>query len=404
MIKLEKLIKEHCLNGVEFVLLGEVINYEQPTKYIVRSTDYCDDFETPVLTAGQTFILGYTDEQDGIYEASKDNPVIIFDDFTTSFHFVDFTFKVKSSAMKMLTSKDSNIALLRYLFYAMKCIKYEPGSHSRQWIEKYSTFKIPLPPAAVQQEIVRILDKFLELEENLEAELKARKKQYEYYRNELLTFSINSDIMIETAQQPNSPTAQQPNSPTAQRRVRFLTLGEIAKYSQERIAATKLNNENYIGVDNLLQDKRGKILSSYVPNKGNFTRYDNGDILIGNIRPYLRKIWKANTFGGTNGDVLVIKIKDKQFITSDYLYYLLSSDEFFNYDMQYSKGAKMPRGNKQAVMNYQIPVPSLEEQEKIVDILDRFETLTNDLTNGLPAEIAARKKQYEYYRDKLLTF
>ena len=181
-------------------------------------------------------------------------------------------------------------------------------------------------------------------------------------------------------------------------------MGEIAEYSQERIIASELNNENYIGVDNLLQEKKGKTISSCVPNKGIYTRYDNGDILIGNIRPYLKKIWKANTIGGANGDVLVIKIKDIQFITSNYLYYLLSSDEFFNYDMQYSKGAKMPRGNKQAVMKYQIPVPSLEEQEKIVNILDRFETLTNDLTNGLPAEIVARKKQYEYYRDKLLTF
>ena len=88
--------------------LGETLKYEQPGAYIVDSTDYDDSYETPVLTAGQSFILGYTNETDGIKNASHDNPVIIFDDFTTSSHFVDFPFKVKSSAMKLLTLKDES--------------------------------------------------------------------------------------------------------------------------------------------------------------------------------------------------------------------------------------------------------------------------------------------------------
>ncbi len=103
--KIEKLIVELCPQGVELKELGEVLDYEQPTKYIVKSTDYEDGHKTPVLTAGQSFILGYTKETDGIYKASKENPTIIFDDFTTSFHWVDFEFKVKSSAMKMLRPK-----------------------------------------------------------------------------------------------------------------------------------------------------------------------------------------------------------------------------------------------------------------------------------------------------------
>ena len=204
MTKLEKLIKEHCPNGVEFVLLGEIIDYEQPAKYIVKSTDYNEEFKTPVLTAGQTFILGYTDEKDGIYKASKKNPVIIFDDFTTSFHWVDFNFKVKSSAMKMLTLKNKNTTDFRYIYYAIKCIHYQPdfSKHERQWIARYSQFKISLPPLLVQQEIVRILDKYteleIEMEEKLKVELEIRKKQYACYRNLLLTFNINSDIMSET--------------------------------------------------------------------------------------------------------------------------------------------------------------------------------------------------------------
>ena len=98
MTKLEELIKELCPNGVSYIKLGEVLNYEQPQKYIVKDTKYDKSYKTPVLTAGQSFILGYTNEEDGIYKASQDNPVIIFDDFTTSFHWVDFDFKVKSSA------------------------------------------------------------------------------------------------------------------------------------------------------------------------------------------------------------------------------------------------------------------------------------------------------------------
>ena len=95
MSKLDELIKQYCPAGVGFVKIGKVVDYEQPSKYIVESTDYSDDFDIPVLTAGQTFVLGYTNEKTGIYQASKEKPVIIFDDFTGAFKWVDFPFKVK---------------------------------------------------------------------------------------------------------------------------------------------------------------------------------------------------------------------------------------------------------------------------------------------------------------------
>jgi type I restriction enzyme S subunit len=115
------------------------------------------------LTAGQSFILGYTDEIEGIFEASKENLVIIFDDFTTSFHWFDFNFKVKSSTMKMLRPKDDANIAFRFVYYAMKCIQYEPQDHARHWISKYSFFKITIPPIEVQKEIVNILDSFTKL-------------------------------------------------------------------------------------------------------------------------------------------------------------------------------------------------------------------------------------------------
>lgn len=191
MSRLDELIQELCPDGVEQLKISEVTNYEQPSKYIVNSTDYSDDFETPVLTAGQTFILGYTNETDGIYKASKDNPVIIFDDFTGALKWVDFPFKIKSSAMKLITA--NNKILIRYLYYTMENIGFSSNEHKRLWISIYSEMKIPVPPLEVQREIVRILDSFTLLTAELTAELTARQKQYDFYRNKLL---INENTAV----------------------------------------------------------------------------------------------------------------------------------------------------------------------------------------------------------------
>ena len=124
--------------------LGSLLNYEQPTKYIVNSTDYDDGFETPVLTAGQSFILGYTNEIEGIKEATPENPIIIFDDFTTSSHYVSFPFKIKSSAMKLLSVSNTDLNPV-FVFNALKNIKYTPTSHERHWISTFSKFDVMLP-------------------------------------------------------------------------------------------------------------------------------------------------------------------------------------------------------------------------------------------------------------------
>lgn len=180
------MIERLCPDGVEYKKLDDILDYEQPTKYIIKSTDYNTHYKTPVLTAGQSFILGYTDEMDGTYKADKENPVIIFDDFTTSFQWVDFDFKVKSSAMKMLKPKD-NICI-RYVFYAMNCIKFKPHSHMRHWISLYSQFEIPFPPIEIQHEIVSMLDSFTEMTQLLKREAELRQKQYEYYRDKIFDF------------------------------------------------------------------------------------------------------------------------------------------------------------------------------------------------------------------------
>jgi len=135
--------------------LGELLNYEQPTKYLVNSTEYDDKHKTPVITAGKTFILGYTNEDDGIFET--DLPVIAFDDFTTAIQFVDFKFKVKSSAMKILIAKkDVNI---KFVFEAMQRIKFAIGGHGRHWISVFSQIPIKYPSSKEQTKIANFLSK-----------------------------------------------------------------------------------------------------------------------------------------------------------------------------------------------------------------------------------------------------
>lgn len=129
--------------------LLEVLEYEQPTAYLVHSKNYSSNFPTPVLTAGKSFILGYTNETDGIYPKEKLS-VIIFDDFTTATQLVDFPFKVKSSAMKILRA-DKKIATTKFLFYKIQTIDFKPGQHKRHWISEFSKIEIPLPPIEVQK-------------------------------------------------------------------------------------------------------------------------------------------------------------------------------------------------------------------------------------------------------------
>lgn len=192
--------------------------------------------------------------------------------------------------------------------------------------------------------------------------------------------------------------------------VEWVALGDVAKYSDARIDCTGIDETNYVGVDNLLQNRAGKTNSTYVPTEGRLIEYRPGDVLIGNIRPYLKKIWLANQSGGTNGDVLVVR-PDHGSLSSEYLHQVLTDEKFFDYNMQHAKGAKMPRGDKAKILEYKFPIPcpdnpakSLEIQAKLVRILRAFTELTTELTAELSAELTARKQQYKYYRDKLFNF
>ena len=313
---------------------------------------------------------------------------------------------------------------LQYVYYSLKNMnlhKYaKGGGQPLVTAGELKEVTIPLPPLDVQERIVNVLDNFdaicSDLKIGLPAEIEARKKQYEYYRDLLLTFaSSGNTILTEQNRTEQNRTEQNRTEQNRTDEIKLLQyvfgyavvrLGEIATYADTRIKAKDIISTDYVSVENLLQNKQGVNFTDKAPVGDSFIQYIEDDILIGNIRPYLKKIWKADRQGGTNSDVLTIRIKNdiKDIVSASYLYFQLSSEQFFNYDMQNAKGAKMPRGSKDAVMKYEIILPPLEEQERIVKILDRFDSLCNDISSGLPAEIEARQKQYEYYRDKLLQF
>lgn len=374
METIKEMIERMCPEGVRKVSLEYVLEYEQPGKYIVESTDYTTE-GIPVLTAGQSFLLGYTNEKTGIFEASRHNPTIIFDDFTTSFHWVDFNFKVKSSAMKMLKTKQKDVNL-RFVYYAMCEIVYSPSEHSRQWISVYSKFEIPLPPLPIQQEIVRILDSFTQLQSNLEAELAARQKQYEYYRNKLLSFDKNDES------------------------VEWKTLGEIGEVRMcKRILKEQTNTVS--GIPFYKIGTFGKTADAYISSnvfeeykmKYNYPR--KGDILISAAGT----IGRIVEFDGTpsyfqDSNIVWIEHNEDK-VTNRYLRFVYSVTKW-----KVECGGSVSRLYNDNLKSTEIPVPPLDRQREIVSILDTFESL---ITN-LKQEIEARKKQYEYYREQLLTF
>lgn len=171
------------------VELGEIFNYIQPTAYLVKTTDYDDSYKTPVLTAGKTFILGYTNELEGIF---TEVPVVIFDDFTTATKYVDFPFKVKSSAMKILTIKDGfNIV---FAYEAMQLIKFTVGGHERHWISKYSCLTIDIPDIEEQTAIAEVLtaaDREMEL---LRQEIEQEKQKKKALMQLLLTGIVRVNV------------------------------------------------------------------------------------------------------------------------------------------------------------------------------------------------------------------
>jgi len=368
---LQSLIIDLCPNGVPRVKIDDLIAYEQPTKYLVASKSYDDSYPTPVLTAGQSFLLGYTNEEHGKYAASIHSPVIIFDDFTTAYKWVDFEFKVKSSAMKMLTAKAGAQIRLRYFWYALSTIHIDTSEHARYWISKISNLDIPLPPLDIQDEIVRILDTFIQLEADLNAELEARKVQYEYFSKLMLD---SKDA--ETERVSVSDVCHISRGVVISKDYLRAHPGDFPVYSSQT-----LNNGIFGYIDTYAYDFESLTWTTDGANAGSIFFHKDEKFTITNVCGLLQ-------------------VRDPARISTRFLFYVLSAEA----PKHVSAGMGNPKLMAGSMGNIQFNLPPIEKQLELVNVLDKFDLLVNGMTGGLPAEIDARRAQYEHYRSKLLTF
>jgi len=398
MSALKELLKDV---PVELETVADYIDYVQPNKYLVSSKNYHEDYKTPVLTAGKTFILGYTDENNGIFPASK-TPVIIFDDFTTANKWVNFDFKAKSSAMKILIPKDDTKIVLKYFYYWLRSCPSElaDGDHKRQWISNFSLklFPIPYPndpekSLAVQQEIVRVLDELSEqnktLTDALSQEIDNRKKQYAYYREELFRFEGKE--------------------------VEWKTLGDIAiKISSG--GTPKTENSSYYGGDipwlrtqevgyGDIWDTEIKITELGLKNSS-AKLIPTNCVIIAMYGATVGRVGINKIPLATNQACANIEVDNKQ-ADFRYIYHILLSQ--YAYIKSLGTGSQT-NINAQIVKKLQIPIPypndpkkSLEIQQEIVRILDQYDEATKNIVSALEKEIDLRNKQYEYYRNLLLS-
>lgn len=254
-------------------------------------------------------------------------------------------------------------------------------------------FPIPLPPLRVQSRIVDILDKFTQLEAELEAELEARNKQYDFYRNRLLDFALRDDLVGQ---------------------VKWKTLGEVAELVRGNGLSKKDFSEfgvpaiHYGQIYTYYGNETEETLSFVSPETAKkLQKVYPGNIVITNTSENVEDVCKAVLYSGnveavTGGHATIIRTKDC--ILPKYLVYYTLTLDFFTQKKRLAKGAKVIDVSAKDLAKIVLPLPPLSEQRRIVDILDRFDTLTNSISEGLPREIALRRKQYEYYRDALLNF
>ena len=374
MNKIERLIKELCPNGVEYYYLKDVLVKSSGTRITATQMKelHKEDGLIKIFAGGKTFAMvnpGDIPEKDVIHRPSiivKSRGIIEFVYYTKPFsHKAEFWSYFSDN-------KDINIKFVYYLlknsernFNDKASVMQMPQISSKDT----QNFRIPIPPLEIQEEIVKILDKFTDYVTELTTELTLRQKQYNYYRDKLLTFEGEEVV--------------------------WKTLNEISTNMDNlRRPVTKtLRNDGiypYYGASGIVDYVGGYIF------EGNFllVSEDGANLKVRNT-PIAFSISGKNW---VNNHAHVLKFNN--LVTQKFVEYYLNSIDLSNY----ISGAAQPKLNQKNLNMIKIPHPTLEKQEQIVSVLNTFEKLCNDIINGLPKEIELRQKQYEYYRDKLLSF
>ena len=330
--------------------LGEIFKYEQPQPYIVASTEYDDSYSTPVLTAGQSFILGYTNEETGIKNASQSNPVIIFDDFTTSSHYVDFPFKVKSSAMKLLSLKDKMDDIF-FCFTALQKIDYQPVSHERHWISIFSKFEI-LSPSKEEQNILGNIFKNID---NL-ITLHQRKEKGMFFQKSLLNCSLKMAIYWEQREVGDLLIERNQKAPMSEE---YPLMAFIAN---EGVAP---KGERY-DRSSLVTDTENKLYKK--TEFGDFI-YSSNNLETGSIG--------LNKYGKASISPVYSIFEPTGIADSDFLGRRLVRKDFINSMVKWRQGVIYGqwRIHESDFIKIEIAVPKVEEQRKIGALLDQLDNL-----------------------------
>jgi len=383
MNKIEKLIAELCPEGVEWKELREVA-------YI--GTGSSNGNEATENGKYPLFVRSKIVKRIDTYEFDEEAIVIPGEGgIGDIFHYINGKYALHQRAYRihLLSDEISTKFVCYYMmsnfkkFILQKAVNATVSSIRKPMIEK---FPIPFPPLPIQQEIVTILDKFTSLEAELEAELEARTRQYDFYRNQLLSFD-NSNV-------------------------EWRTLGEVGEFIRgKRFVKDDITSEGVPCIHYGELYTHYKIWTreakSYLePTLASRLRVAKpGDVIIVTAGETIEDIGNAVAWLGES-DVV---IHDACFAFSHnmnpkYVSYFLRTNLFRSQIKKHISSGKISSVHSSGLSKAKIPVPSLTEQERIVTILDKFDRLVNDISEGLPAEIKARRKQYEYYREKLLTF
>ena len=410
MSKLQELIDRLCPDGVEYTTLGNIAEIKRGVR-VVKS-DLAIEGSIPVYQNSLT-PLGYY---------SKSN----FNADTTIVIGAGAAGEIGYSAIPYWGADDcysiicSSKIISKYVFYQLSNnqiflkSRVRTASIPRMARTAIEQFPIPVPPIEVQDEIVKILDRFSDYAAELQAELQARRLQYEYYRNLLLTFNTSAYGCGTDDAQKISVIARGGHS----YEIQWKTMGEICYSLNTGLNPRqffKLNTPDATGYYVTIREIRG----GRIMFNDNTDRINNEGLKLCNNRSNLEKGDVLFSGTGTIGQVAVItetptnwNIKEgvysikpnQELVSSFFLRYILESRDIKDAIMKKVAGGTVKSIPMAELKNILIPIPPLELQEKIVAILDRFETLVNDLSKGLPAEIEAVKARYEYYRNKLLTF
>lgn len=330
--------------------LEELLDFEQPTPYIVKSTDYNDSYDTPVLTAGKSFIIGKTNESEGIYNKL---PVIIFDDFTTSTQFVTFPFKVKSSAMKILTAK-SDLVIPRFIFFRMQLITVDTSTHKRFWIQQYSKIKVAVPSLTEQSAIVsRIESSFSRLDSGI-ATLQKVQKQLAVYRQAVLKEAFEG---------------------CGEKKMSIKDLCHSLKYG----TAKKSEKQGKVIVLRMGNMQNGIIMwddLAYTNDDDDIKKYglQKGDVLF-NRTNSPEWVGKTSIYKGEYPAIYagyLIKLDYKHdLVLGEYLTYYLNTPMAKAYcNSVKTDGVNQSNINAQKIGAFEIPVPDLSEQTRIVEHIE----------------------------------